>query len=312
MLIIARHTGRPLLRALLFASVVALATGTAVSIAHAETHAQAQAQAPFVSDRLSVEVVGSGPDVVLIPGLGSSREVWRAEAERLKATHRVHLVQLAGFAGEPWRHGDGAFVQPVVDELARYIAEHTDGRPAVIGHSMGALTGLLLAQQHPERVDRLMSVDSLPFFGTLFGPTATVETVRPMAERMTAGLTAMSDEDFLAGQRQTANGMSRNPVERERIVQWSLATDRHALAAAMRDAMTTDARPGLAAMTTPVTALYASDVDGGAPAAMADAMWSSQYADLRGVKLIRVDDSLHFIMADQPEAFARAVDEFLK
>lgn len=309
---IAPPAGRATLRALMIASAVALAAGAAVSVARAETPAQAQVQAPFVSDRLSVEVVGSGPDIVLIPGLGSSREVWRAEAERLKTTHRVHLVQLAGFAGEPWSHGDGVFLQPVVDELARYVAERTDGHPAVIGHSMGALTGLLLAQQHPERVDRLMSVDSLPFFGSLFGPTATVETVRPMAERMAAGLTATSDEDFLASQRQTANGMSRNPTERERIVQWSLATDRHALGAAMRDVMTTDARPGLAAMTTPVTALYASDADGGAPAAMADVLWAAQYADLPGVKLIRIDDSRHFIMADQPDAFARAVDDFLK
>ena len=82
-------------------------------------------------------------DVILIPGLASSREVWRATADRLKATHRVHLVQLAGFAGEPWTHGDGAFVQPAVDELARYAA--TLNRPAVIGHSMGGMTGVMLA-----------------------------------------------------------------------------------------------------------------------------------------------------------------------
>lgn len=308
-----RNAGRTTLRALVFASVAALVVGAAAAV-RAETPAQAQVQAPapFVSDRLSVEVVGAGPDVILIPGLASSREVWRAEADRLKATHRVHLVQLAGFAGEPWGHGDDAFVQPVVDELARYVADRTSGHPAVIGHSMGALIGLMLAQQHPEMVDRLMSVDSLPFFGALFGPTATVETVRPAAEQMTASLVSASDEDFLAGQRRTAAGMSRTPAERERIVQWSLATDRHAFAAAMRDVMTTDARPGLAAMTTPVTALYASAADGGVPPEMADAMWSSQYAGLSGVRLIRIDDTLHFIMADQPEAFARAVDDFLK
>ena len=310
MLHIARNAGRSTLRALFLASAVALATGAAVSVARAET--PAQAAAPFVSDRLSVEVIGSGPDVILIPGLGSSREVWRAEAERLKATHRVHLVQLAGFAGEPWAHGDGPFLQPVVDELARYVAERTDGRPAVIGHSMGSLTGLLLAQQHPDRVGRLMSVDSLPFFSALMGPTATVESVRPAAEGMTAMLASASEADFLAGQRQTANGMSRNAAERERIVRWSLSTDRQALAAAMKDVMLTDARPGLAAMTTPVTVIYAANADGGAPAAMADAMWSSQWAGLPGAKLVRIDDSRHFIMADQPEAMARAVDEFLK
>jgi len=79
----------------------------------------------------------------------------------------------------------------------------------------------------------------------------------------------------------------------------------------MSEVMTTDARPGLGAMTTPVWALYASDADGGAPAAMADAGWSREYAALPGVRLIRVDGARHFIMADQPDRFAELVDQFL-
>ncbi|MBX3477329.1 MAG: alpha/beta hydrolase [Brevundimonas sp.] len=302
--------GHPVLRALFLASAAALVVGGAAGAVRAESPA-VQASPAFTSDRLSVEVVGQGPDVILIPGLASSREVWRAEADRLKATHRVHLVQLAGFAGEPWTHGDGAFMQPMVDELSRYVAEQTSGRPAVIGHSMGALTGLMLAQQHPDQVDRLLSVDSLPFFGALMGPTATADSLRPAADSMASIVLSSSEADFLAGQRQTATGMAKGADDRARIVDWSLATDRHALASAMRDVMTTDMRPLLAGMTTPVTALYASDADGGAPAAMADAMWSSQYADLPGVRLVRIDGTRHFIMMDQPQAFARAVDAFL-
>ena len=64
-------------------------------------------------------------------------------------------------------------------------------------------------------------------------------------------------------------------------------------------------------MTTPVTVLYAADANGGAPAAMADALWGREYATLPGVTLIRVDGSRHFIMADQPEAFGQIVDRFL-
>ncbi|MDP2764311.1 MAG: alpha/beta hydrolase [Brevundimonas sp.] len=273
--------------------------------------APAVAQAAFTSDRLSVEVVGSGPDVVLIPGFASSREVWRAEAERLKATHRVHLVQLAGFAGEPWTHGDGPFVQPMADELVRYVREAGLERPAVIGHSMGGMTGLLLAQQHPDLVGRVMSVDSLPFFGALFGPQVTAETARPFAEQAAAGMLAADEAGFRAQQAQTAIGMARDPATRTAMVEWSMASDRRALASAIREVMTTDLRPGLAAMTTPVWAVYAADADGGAPAATADAAWSREYAALPGVRLVRVDDSRHFIMADQPERFAELVDQFL-
>ncbi len=292
---------------------------TAVILACCVANEQARAQpvmavqaAPFTSDRLSVEVIGSGPDVILIPGLASSREVWRPLATRLAATHRVHMVQLAGFAGEPWTHGDGPFVAPEVEELARYIADNGLVAPAVIGHSMGGLSGLLLAQAHPDRVGRLMIVDALPFYSAMFGPAITPEAARPFATQAAAMILSADDPAFRAQQGQTAAGLARDPAARAQIVDWSISSDRRAFAAAMSDVMTTDARPRLAAMTLPVTALYAADADGGPPPAMAQALWEREYAGLPGVTLIRVDDSRHFIMADQPERFAELVDAFLK
>ena len=311
MLHIRHFVARSTLRALCLASASLLVAGSVALAVRAEAAPVVQTSPAFASDRLSVEVVGSGPDVILIPGLASSREVWRAEAERLKATHRVHLVQLAGFAGEPWSHGDGAFVEPVVGELARYIRETGLERPAVIGHSMGGLTAVLLAQAEPALVGKVMSVDSLPFFSAMFGPQVTAETARPFAAQAAAGILAADEAGFRAQQVQTAIGMVRDPATREAMVEWSMASDRQAMAAAIRDVMTIDARPGLAAMTTPVWALYASDADGGAPAAGADALWGREYAALPGVKLVRVDGSRHFIMADQPARFAELVDRFL-
>lgn len=305
-----RHfVGRSTLRALFLASAVGLAAGGIALVARAEP--VAVAQAAFRSDRLSVEVIGTGPDVILIPGFGSSRDVWRPLAERLSATHRVHLVQLSGFAGEPWSHGDGPFVQPAIDALADYVRQAGLEKPAVIGHSMGGMSAVMLAQQHPELVGRVMSVDSLPFFSALFGPQMTAETAAPYAAQAAAGILNADDAGFRTGQSQTAIGLARDEATRTTMVEWTLASDRHAMAAAIRDVMTTDLRPGLAAMTTPVWAVYASDADGGAPAAMADAMWAREYATLPGVTLMRVDGSRHFIMADQPELFGRIVDRFL-
>ncbi|MDP3400821.1 MAG: alpha/beta fold hydrolase, partial [Brevundimonas sp.] len=200
---------RPRLRAALFGLAVCSPTfviGVNAALAH-----EGIGQAAFASDRLSVEVVGSGPDVILIPGFASSREVWRSEAERLKATHRVHLVQLAGFAGEPWVHGDGPFVQPMADELVRYVREAGLERPAIIGHSMGGMTGVLLAQQHPDLVKRVMSVDSLPFFSAMFGPQVTAAAARPFADQAAAGILSADEASFRAQQGQTAIGMVRDP-----------------------------------------------------------------------------------------------------
>jgi pimeloyl-ACP methyl ester carboxylesterase len=310
MMFMSRYGGGRRLRAFAIASAVVLGVGAVAFAVRAEP-APVAAQPAFVSDRLSVEVIGSGPDVVLIPGFASSREVWRVEAERLRATHRVHLVQLAGFAGEPWSHGDGPFVQPMADELARYVREAGLVRPTVVGHSMGGMTAVLLAQQHPELVGRVMSVDSLPFFSALYGPQVTAEAARPFAEQAAAGMLAADETSFRSQQGQSAVGLARDPATRAAMVEWSMASDRRALASAIREVMTTDLRPGLAAMMTPVWAVYAADADGGAPAAMADGLWAREYASLPDVRLIRVDGSRHFIMADQPARFAELMDQLL-
>ncbi|MFC0632947.1 alpha/beta fold hydrolase [Brevundimonas balnearis] len=306
----AKTTLKPWRAALI--GMMAATPSLAVAVAAFAHPAPVQSPAAFASDRLSVEVLGQGPDVILIPGFASSREVWRAEAERLSAAHRVHLVQLAGFAGEPWAHGQGGpFLAPVVGELERYIRERGLKRPAVIGHSMGGLLSLMLADAAPEAVSRVMSVDSLPFFGALFGPTATPETVRPAAQATAAAILSADEATFRRQQAQTAIGLARSPAAREAMVEWSMASDRQALAAAISEVMTTDIGPRLSGIRVPVTAVYAADADGGAPAAMADAMWANAYAALPDKTLVRVDGSRHFIMADQPARFAEAVDAFL-
>ncbi|MFF7710031.1 alpha/beta fold hydrolase [Pseudomonas sp. NPDC007930] len=262
---------------------------------------------PFQSSRLSVQVVGNGPDVILIPGLASAREVWSGVAEALQGRYRLHLVQLAGFAGEPWANGNGPFLQPVVEELAHYIkAQHLD-HPAIIGHSMGGLCALMLAQAYPDDAGRVMTVDTLPFYSALFG-AHTVEDARPAAERAAQEMLSLDAATFQQRQLMVAQRLALAPATQARIVQWALASDRQALAAALKETMLTDLRPGLSAMHLPVTALYA---DAGRPADEVDALWASQYQGLVGLKRVRVANSYHFIMADQPKAFLDAAEAFL-
>lgn len=81
------------------------------------------------SQRISVQTQGSGPDVILIPGLASSREVWADLASTLRMSHRIHLVELAGFASTPAISNPKAkVVAPAVEAIADYIQTpfHTD------------------------------------------------------------------------------------------------------------------------------------------------------------------------------------------
>lgn len=290
----------------LIAALAALAalTGTA---------GQASGQTPaFRSDRLSVQVRGAGPDVVLIPGLASSARVWDVTAARLATTHRVHVVQVAGFAGAAaGANAEGPVLEPVVAELERYVVSQRLSQPAVIGHSMGGEAALMMASRGRAPVSRVMAVDALPFFSLLFSPQTTSDTARPFADRMRDSMLAMSPEAYAASQPAGLARLVMNPAARERHAAASAASDRRVVAQAMHDIMVADLRPALAANTLPITVLYAWDASTGAPVETFDRLWTGAYAGLPNVTLRRIDGSYHFIMDDQPERFAEAVDAFL-
>src|SRR3712207_139114 len=93
----------------------------------------------FTSDRIAVAVRGQGPDVVLIPGLSSSPEVWESTIAAVPG-YRYHVVHVSGFAGRPaGANANGPVVAPVAEEIARYIREAGLGRPAIGGHSLGEI-----------------------------------------------------------------------------------------------------------------------------------------------------------------------------
>jgi pimeloyl-ACP methyl ester carboxylesterase len=270
-----------------------------------------QAQQAFAPTRFSVEVTGQGPDVILIPGLASSRDVWDATVAQLSATHRVHAVQLAGFAGEPaGAAGEGEVVHPFVHDLHRYIEANHIEHPAIIGHSLGGLSSLILASHHPESVGRVMVVDALPFFSVLIDPNATAHTIEPIAAAARERMLAMNAEEFAAGQMLTMNRLIRTEAPRPAAVQWSLASDRSVMARAMYEVMTTDMRGDLPSIRTPVTIVYANDPAIAPEAAIAGLY--GVYAALPNHRLVRVDQSYHFVQLDQPAAFASAVEEFLR
>ena len=106
----------------------------------------------------------------------------------------------------------------------------------------------------------------------------------------------------------------RDPAFHERVVQWSLESDRTSFAVAVYTVMTNDMRPRLgtitAPVTVPVTVLAAANAY--VPREWTEKLYSAAYAGLPGVKLVVIEDSHHFIMFDQPEAFEAGLRAGLK
>lgn len=259
-------------------------------------------------DRFSDEIVGAGPDVVFIPGLASGRATWKATAERLKAHYRLHLIQVAGFAGEGARgNASGEVLAPTAEAIDAYLVERHLTPAVAIGHSLGGTMLLYLAEHHGDHLKKILVVDALPFFGvTMGGPAATVESVKPMADMIRASTRPAPNLDQMIAHMVTA------PADRAMVAAWGAASDPGTVNRAIADDMTLDLRPGLASIAVPVTLLYPDNAPNGRPKDEADVSRQTAFATVPHKTLIRIDNSMHFIMLDQPAQFDAALDAFLK
>ncbi|MBI1407538.1 MAG: alpha/beta fold hydrolase [Caulobacter sp.] len=263
--------------------------------------------------RFTVEVKGRGPDVILIPGLASSRAVWDGTARALEGRYRLHIVQVNGFAGAPvGGNAEGPIVDGMVEELSGYIRDQRLDHPAVIGHSMGGFTALALAERHPDQVGKAMVVDALPFFSVLINPAATAETIKPQAEMIRGNFLAMSDADFASLQGATMKRLVKGPQGYADALKWSLESDRGVMGQATYEIMTSDLRGRLAGIPVPITVVYARDASMGFGASIVDGVYRDNYAALPDKRLVRIDGALHFVMLDQPDLFIKEVEAFLQ
>jgi pimeloyl-ACP methyl ester carboxylesterase len=265
----------------------------------------------FESDRISVVTRGQGPDVILIPGMTSHRDVWAATADALDDTHRVHLVQVNGFAGFPAAgNAEGIVSAPVAEELARYIAEEELQRPAVIGHSMGGTIGMMLAARHPDVVGKLMVVDMFPFMGAMFGGQ-TSEAVRPTADQIRSQMLAAPPGSSGGMIEQMIANMTNTESARPALIQNARDSDRVTVANAFYELIVTDLRPELANIRAPVTVLYVIPPNAPITREQYVGYMEMSFATLRNKRIVLIEDSYHFIMIDQFDRFMREVNGFL-
>jgi pimeloyl-ACP methyl ester carboxylesterase len=286
-----------------------LATGVALLAALPLTSVLA---APFASDRITVRTEGSGPDVVLIPGLNSSPRAWASTVAAVPG-YRYHLVHISGFAGQPaGGNKEGLVAAPVADEIVRYIKESNLKRPAVIGHSMGGTIGMMLAIRHPDTLSRLMVVDMFPFLGAFFAaPGATPAQVEAVADGVAAGMRKATLDERSKRARDTIVGMVNTEAMRPGAIEDSMSSDPDVGIRAFRELIVTNLIPELQKISVPVTVLYVQPKSVPLPAEQFDAHYKGGYSPVMNLTLKRIPDSAHFIMWDQPQRFQAEVKAFL-
>ena len=272
--------------------------------------------ASFSSDRIGVTVMGTGPDVVLIPGLSSTPSVWAGTMAALPG-YRYHLIHVSGFAGRPaGANAQGSYLAPVADEIARYISEAHLEHPAVVGHSMGGSWTIMLAARHPELVGKAMVVDMLPYLGIMLraqgmSEAQMTQTIDQM-QNMLANAPAEQRRMFTS---MMVSAMVNTESEKQPAINASLASDPVVSAQGFTDLMRTSLLDDVARIRAPLVVLYtqpASQPGGPSPSPeQIDRAYQLSYQGAPQAVVRRVPNSAHFIMIDNAPFFQEQLRTFL-
>jgi pimeloyl-ACP methyl ester carboxylesterase len=119
----------------------------------------------------------TGPALLCVHGIGSSRKSWVRTAEAFAATHRV-------FAYDQRGHGDSAAVggpmthEQSVRDLLAVARAIPGGVAALIGHSWGGT--IVLRGGHEIRCTRVIAIDPMIHFGAGSWAAEFVDDLRPL------------------------------------------------------------------------------------------------------------------------------------
>jgi pimeloyl-ACP methyl ester carboxylesterase len=109
----------------------------------------------------NVKVEGEGPPIILIHGFGAALDWWDEIAPQLAQDRKVVRLDLIGHGGTeaPAAGYDierqASLVKAVLDTLGI-------GSAVVVGHSMGGEVATAFTENDPDRVERLVLIDSPP------------------------------------------------------------------------------------------------------------------------------------------------------
>ncbi len=98
---------------------------------------------------------GIGPTLLILPGLSLGAHNWRFNLERYWDKFHVLLMDFPGYGKSDAPDAEYSidfFKEAVLEFMQRKGIEHA----AILGHSLGGQVGIVLAAEHPEKVDALL------------------------------------------------------------------------------------------------------------------------------------------------------------
>jgi pimeloyl-ACP methyl ester carboxylesterase len=286
---------------------------SAAALAQPAGAAHNAADAEHTYPAFQVRAEGHGPAIIMIPGLASSGATWDATVAHLSDRYRCIQLTLAGFVGVP--PVPAPLLTTARDQIAQYILDNHLERPVIMGHSLGGSIALDLAAHYPQLVGPVVIVDSLPFFAGEWFHVDNVAAAQPIIESMKAGMQNRTPEQRQAMIRSgvNTNSMATSEKDQKTLIDWGLASDQKTVTDAMIELVSTDLRPELSKIETPVLVIgtWVGLKNYGMTEDSTTEVFHRQYAGVKHLQFVMAHQARHFVMWDNPSWFNSQVDEFL-
>jgi pimeloyl-ACP methyl ester carboxylesterase len=229
---------------------------------------------------VSYEVAGAGEPLVMVHGLSESTRVWYRNLPALARHYRVYLVDLPGFGMMRKFHEHFKLVESGTWLNAWMQAVGLD-EVYLVGHSMGGYVSMALAAAYPEKVKRLVLVNSIGISSGL-----SVEHLAPQAlkaiRHSTPGIWVCITYDYLRAGRPMVMNAARQIVE-------------------------LDASVVLASVHVPTLLIWGEKDD-----LVPFDLGRQLHARVTGARLLVMRGANHFCMYERPREFNQALLAFLQ
>jgi 3-oxoadipate enol-lactonase len=249
--------------------------------------------------RIHYEVEGSGPWLVLSHSLACAIGMWDEQWAVLKSRYRVLRFDTRGHGSSEVPPG-GYTLGQMADDLHGLLAAVGVDRPHFVGLSMGGMIGMTYALAHPGVFRSLVLCDTTSRFPPEAGPLwadririATTQGLEPLVEPT---LKRWFTEGYLA---------QRPPVVDE-VARMIRATPPIGYAGCCHAIPKIDTTDRLREIRCPIQVIV-GEQDAGTPVAMSRAIHEAA----PGSELVILPDASHLSNLQQPEAFNRALLDFL-
>jgi 3-oxoadipate enol-lactonase len=244
-----------------------------------------------------IDGAGSAPVLMMSNSLGTNLHMWDKQVPALSKRFCVVRYDTRGHGKTDAPSGPYTFKMLGEDAIALMDALKL-GKVRFCGLSMGGMIGMWLARNVPARIEQLILCNTAAKFGLTEIWNQRIATVR--ASGMKAVTDAVIERWF------TKEFREKSPKEVEPIVAMLHSTKPEGYAgncAAIRDV---DQRWPIADIKTP-TLVVGGKQDPATPFTAAELIASR----IPGAKLVGLD-AAHISNVEQPEAFTKALDGFLK